>query len=289
MELSDLHIFRTVVREGGITRAAERLHRVQSNVTTRIRQFEQDLGVDLFVRSGKRLSLSPAGHILLTYADEMLGLADRARAAVQGDTPQGLMRLGSMESTAAVRLPGALAEYGRRFPAVKIELRTGNTEQLATALLASEIDAAYVAEPIAGGPFEKLPVYEEELAIVTARDMDLTGPAGSASHTMLAFEHGCPHRRRLENWFAGRDEIPERIIEMSSYHAILGCVSVGMGIALLPRCVLSALPYADAIRIHDLPPGQDRAQTMLIWRKDVRSANVEALASLYRSEETSQQ
>jgi DNA-binding transcriptional LysR family regulator len=76
---------------------------------------------------------------------------------------------------------------------------------------------------------------------------------------------------------------------MSSYHAILGCVSVGMGIALLPRCVLSALPYADAIRIHDLPPGQDRAQTMLIWRKDVRSANVEALASLYRSEETSQQ
>jgi DNA-binding transcriptional LysR family regulator len=72
MDLADLRIFNTVVRAGGITRAAERLHRVQSNVTTRIRQLEQDLGVSLFIREGKRLHLTPAGHLLIDYADRLL-------------------------------------------------------------------------------------------------------------------------------------------------------------------------------------------------------------------------
>ena len=61
MDLSDLHIFRSVVEAGGVTRAAEKLNRVQSNVTTRVRQLESELGVDLFVRQGKRLHVSPAG------------------------------------------------------------------------------------------------------------------------------------------------------------------------------------------------------------------------------------
>jgi DNA-binding transcriptional LysR family regulator len=82
MELSDLRIFTAVVREGGVTRAAERLHRVQSNVTTRIRQLEDDLGVALFIREGKRLRLAPAGQVLLDYADRLLGLANDARGAV---------------------------------------------------------------------------------------------------------------------------------------------------------------------------------------------------------------
>src|SRR6266705_7113825 len=61
MDLSDLHIFRSVVEAGGVTRAAEKLNRVQSNVTTRVRQLERELGVELFVREGKRLHVSPAG------------------------------------------------------------------------------------------------------------------------------------------------------------------------------------------------------------------------------------
>ena len=77
VELSDLRIFSAVVREGGITRAAERLHRVQSNVTTRIRQLEDKLEVKLFIREGKRLHLSPAGRILLEYSDRLLTLSDQ--------------------------------------------------------------------------------------------------------------------------------------------------------------------------------------------------------------------
>ena len=132
MDLSGLRIFTAVVRAGGVTRAAERLHRVQSNVTTRIRQLEEELGVSLFIRNGKRLHLAPAGQVLLDYADRLLALADEARDAVQDSRPRGVLRLGAMESTAAIRLPGPLAEYHRRYPAVLLELRTGNPQQLAT-------------------------------------------------------------------------------------------------------------------------------------------------------------
>src|SRR5690554_6583159 len=105
MELSDLHVFRTVVEAGGITHAAKRLHRVQSNVTARIRKLEEDLQVQLFVRESRRLQLTPAGRTLLGYADQLLGLAARAREALHDTTPRGLLRIGTMESTAGVRLP----------------------------------------------------------------------------------------------------------------------------------------------------------------------------------------
>src|SRR5260221_13796077 len=168
MDLSDLLIFSTVVHEGSVTRAGERLHRVQANVTTRIRQLEEDLRVTLFIREGKRLHLAPAGQILLTFADRLLALADEARGAVQDAKPRGTFRLGAMESTAAVRLPGPLSEYHRRDPEVVLELRTGNPQILAGAILAGELDAALVAEPIADAPFEKTFAFDEELVIVAA-------------------------------------------------------------------------------------------------------------------------
>lgn len=280
MDLSDLRIFATVVREGGVTRAAEKLNRVQSNVTTRIRQLEEDLQVALFIREGKRLHLAPAGQALLVYAERLLALADEARASVRDPRPRGLFRLGAMESTAAVRLPKALNEYHRRHPEVTLELRTGNPGTLATAILAGELDAALVAEPIADTPFDKVSVFEEEPVIVSAAGLPPVGKAGQFPKTIIAFEHGCPHRKRLENWYEKRGEMPERTVELGSYHAMLGCVAAGMGIALLPRSVLSTFPESKRLTVHRLPPGENRAETVLIWRKGAGSPNIKALQDI---------
>jgi DNA-binding transcriptional LysR family regulator len=277
MELSDLRIFMTVVRAGGVTRAAERLHRVQSNITTRIRQLEQDLGVALFIREGKRLHLSPSGQLLLDYADRLLAIADEARNAVHDTQPRGVLRLGAMESTAAVRLPSPLSTFHRRHPEVSLELRTGNPHQLATAVLAGELDAALVAEPIADAPFDKQPVFLEEFVIVAPADHPPISKTGRAPPTMIAFENGCPHRKRLEDWYAKRGEMPERTIELGSYHAMLGCVAAGMGVALLPKSVLSTFPERRRLSVHALSPGENRAATVLIWRKGVTSPKLQAL------------
>ena len=287
MELSDLRIFRAVVSEGGITRAAEKLHRVQSNVTTRVRQLEENLGVDLFIREGKKLHLSPAGQTLLGYADRLLEIAQDARDAVQDSTPRGTLRLGSMESTAAVRLPAPLTQFHARYPEVTLELRTGNPQQLAQAVLDGEIDAALAAEPIADTPFEKIPIYNEELVLIAGADQPPIETAREgAPRTLLAFENGCPHRRRLEDWFGHQQEMPDRVIELGSYHAMIGCTVAGMGVALLPKSVLDGFAEKKRLSVHSLPPGQDRAQTVLFWRKGAHSPKIDALIEVLQESRT---
>ena len=278
MDLAELRIFKAVVEEGGVTRAAERLHRVQSNVTTRIRQLEADLGVALFLREGKRLTLTPSGQVLLDYAGRLLDLAEEARGALQDRQPRGLFRLGAMESTASVRLPKPLAAFNRRHPAVTLELRTGNPTVLSKALLAGEIDAALVAEPVAEARFESLIAFEEEPVIVTSRDHPSLEKA--TPKTMIVFEQGCPHRKRLEAWYAARRDLPERTIELGSYHAMLGCVLAGMGAALLPKSVLKTFPESKRLRIYPLPKEAGSLNTLLIWRKEMESPNVQAFAEI---------
>jgi DNA-binding transcriptional LysR family regulator len=278
MDLGDLQIFRSVVHAGGITRAAERLNRVQSNVTTRVQQLEADLGVQLFIREGKKLHLSPEGKLLLDYADRLLDLAQEAREAVHDAKPRGLLRLGSMESTASVRLPVPMNEYLSRYREVSLELRIGTPRELATAVREGELDAALVAEPIADAPFEKIPLYDEELVIIAAANHPpIKSPQDVNGRSVLAFEAGCPYRQRLDDWFARSSEMSDRVIEMSSYHAMLGCTVAGMGISLVPKMVLKTFPDAKLLSIHPLPPGLKIAPTVLIQRKGAVSPKVNAL------------
>src|SRR5258705_7473553 len=124
MDFAVLQVFKAVATAGGISAAAKKLHRVQSNVTTRIQQLEASLGTQLFVRDKGRLHLSPSGELFLNYVDEMLKLSQQARDALSGDAPRGVLRIGTLESTAASRLPPLLSRYHKKYPAVRVELMT---------------------------------------------------------------------------------------------------------------------------------------------------------------------
>jgi DNA-binding transcriptional LysR family regulator len=283
MDLADLHVFRTVVESGGVTAAAGRLHRVQSNVTARIKKLEDDLGTPLFLRVGKRLQITPAGRTLLDYAQRLLALAEEARDALQADAPpRGLLRLGTMESTAGVRLPGPLADYHRRYPQVRVELQTGSPRDMMARVLAGEADAALVAEPVGDARLATLAVFDEELVLVTAaghppvrQPADLRGEA-----SVLAFHPGCPHRERLERWFGQGGRAIARMVELASYHVMLGCVAAGMGVALMPRSVLAGYVGRRRLREHRLAAPFRQVKTLLVWRRDQPQAKVSALAEI---------
>jgi DNA-binding transcriptional LysR family regulator len=151
---------------------------------------------------------------------------------------------------------------------------------LSGAILAGELDAALVSEPIADTPFEKMLAFEEEPVIVSAAGHPPVGKKGRFPTTMIAFEHGCPYRKRLENWYARHGEMPERTVELGSYHAMLGCVVAGMGIALLPKSVLTTFPESKRLTVHRLPAGENRSKTVLIWRKGADSPNIAALRAI---------
>ena len=273
MELSDLAVFRTVVQAGGITRAAEKLNRVQSNVTTRIKQLEERLGLQLFRRQGRSLVLSPEGELLQSYAQRLFRLADEAENELRTGKPMGVFRIGSLESTAGSRLAPILSRFHRLYPGVVVELVTGTSGALVQRVTNFEIEAAFVSEPFTAPGLEKMKVFEEELVLITARDEDkVTRAAQLAGSTVIAFANGCSYRKRLEEWLGASGVMPARTLEFASYQAMIACVAAGTGFALVPRSLLVSLRAANDVRQHELPVKVRRNRTHLIWNGSASTA-----------------
>ncbi len=271
MELSSLRIFKTVAEEGSVTQAAARLNRVQSNVSARLNQLEESLGVTLFNRSGRRMLITAEGSRLLEYADRLLRLADEAQMSVRGEQePSGQLRIGSMETTAAARLPRVLGAFHRKFPQVDLLLDTGPTDYLVQQVLNHKVDLALVSAPIERPELEQVPVFVEELVLLTdALHGPVTGPADVAQRTLLGFRSGCSYRRRLEWWFADAGVSHGRVAEFGTFEAIIGCVAAGMGVAMMPREVLRQRGLGKTVQCHTLPPEVAQVETMLVWRRDI--------------------
>lgn len=273
LDLDSLEIFRSVAREGGVIRAAARLNRVQSNVTTRIKQLEERLGVALFRRQGRSLALTAEGQGLLVHAERLLQLAAQAESELREGPARGALRLGSLESTAGSRLPAILSRFHRLHPAVVIELSTGTTAALLQRVTEFRLDAAFVSEPFNAGALTSNAVFEEELVLVTHRLHPPVQRAGDLSRsTILAFTQGCSYRKRLEDWFGSANVLPERVLEFASYPAIIACVAAGTGCAIVPQSVLLALRAAGDVRQHALPERIRRNCTHLVWHGEASPA-----------------
>jgi DNA-binding transcriptional LysR family regulator len=274
-----LEIFCAVAAEGSVTRAAQRLQRVQSNVTTRVRQLEDAVGCTLFLREGKRMALTPEGHTLLAYAQRLLALAEEARQALQPSQPQGRLRLGAMESTAASRLPGPLARFHGQWPGVALELSTGASQDLLDRLRAHTLDAVLIAWP-PGQPsdpaLDAVPVFCEELLLALPADhAPISGPQEVQPGTLAAFERGCSYRHIAQQWLAARTP-PLQWLELGSYHAILACVAAGNCVGVVPRSVLELARTPPALHLHPL----QSVDTLLVRRAGYRSAALEVLQQI---------
>jgi DNA-binding transcriptional LysR family regulator len=275
-ELSDLRIFLAVAEEESISRAAERLNYVQSNVSARVRNLEERLGVTLLNRQSRGVTLSPAGRVFHAYAIRILALAGEAERMIQEkDAPAGTFMLGSLETTAAVRLPALLATYHRQWPQVELQLRTGTTDELLNNVLNYQVDAAFVGGGIEHPDLVATLAFREELVMAAAPETELTR---TTPCNILVFRRGCSYRGRLEAWLREEGILPYRIMEFGSVDGIIGCVAAGMGITVLPRSVFGS---ARGVVLRPLPPHIAAIETMLVRRRDAApSRAVTALLEL---------
>jgi DNA-binding transcriptional LysR family regulator len=281
IDLESLKIFRTVVDEGGIVRAANKLHRVQSNVTTRIRHLEEHLGTRLFRRDGRSIRLSAEGQILLTYTDRLLRLADETVSEMRNGKPKGVFRLGALESTAGSRLAPILSRYHSLYPDVVVELATGTTAGLVTRVVNFELEAAFVSEPFTAPSLQARCVFEEQLVLVTSRGIgkEMSSPADLGRSTLIAFAQGCSYRKRTEEWLGSANVMAERIMEFASYQTMIACVAAGTGFAVVPKSVLEALRATRSVRQHALPKQFSQNCTYIVWHGDP-SPSLRSLLSL---------
>ncbi|RJG09119.1 LysR family transcriptional regulator [Pseudomonas cavernicola] len=294
MDLSALEIFRAVAQERSITRAALRLDRVQSNVTTRIRQLEEELGVQLFLRDGKRMTLTDRGQHFLEYTEKLLALAEEARQSMHPDIPSGHLRIGSMESTAASRLPSLLAQYHGQWPGVSLEVTTGPSRDLLEALQERRLDCALIANPVtltagqwvaealASGLQGETVFTEELLLVMPAQHPRVHGPADVKIRTLAGFSRACTYRQVAENWLCSHVEGVQKnlkVQEVGSYHSILACISAGSCVGILPRSVLELQREPPKVRTHPVM----NIDTQLVWRTGYGTAAFESFRDLLQS------
>jgi DNA-binding transcriptional LysR family regulator len=285
MDATALNTFLAVARRGSVTSAALELHTVQSNVTSRIKQLEAELDTALFVRHSRGVTLTAAGARLRGYAERFGALAAEARAAVRDDgTVKGALCIGSMETTAAVRLPELLGRFHARHPDVQIELRTGTTAELLEQVLAHRLDAAFVAGPLDHPELEAETAFEEELVLVSARDSSSVGERlARGALTAVTFRQGCAYRQRLEAAFSERGWLPFRRLELGTVEGILGCVAGDVGVSVLPRSVVAASSFRESLRIDAFAPQPLSTETLFVRRRDAHlGSTMRAFAVLLR-------
>lgn len=269
MDASDLKLFESVARTGGMGRAAGELNTVQSNVTARVRALERELGCPLFVRHSRGVSLTPAGRRLLPYATRVARLLSEARRAVAEDgTARGPLVLGSLETASALRLPRILAAFATAHPTVDLTLVTGTSAELIDQVLAAKLDGAFVAGPVRHAELTEEVMFREELVLLTApRVRGWVDLADERNLKLIVFRAGCSYRQRLEAMLAERGIVGVRRLEFGTLDGILGCVAAGIGVTMLPRAVI-APNWLEILAMHELPGGEGRVDTLFIRRSD---------------------
>ncbi|MDD2899884.1 MAG: LysR family transcriptional regulator [Desulfuromonadaceae bacterium] len=269
MELNELRMFIAVAREESVTRAAETMHCVQSNVTARIRQLEEQLGTSLFQRRNRGMHLTASGDLLLEYAEKIINLVSEAEQAVREQDGRGAkLSIGSMETTAAVRLPELLFRYHQLYSEVELSLHIGTSEESITRLLDYQLDGAFVGCEVSHGDLVAEKAFDEELTMVVPRGGEEILQSGTT--TILVFRSGCAYRARLEEWLRQTGQVPYRVMELGSTEAIIGCVAAGMGISFLPRSVVDLPRYSGTIDCRTLPPEVSTVVTWFVRRKSGR-------------------
>jgi DNA-binding transcriptional LysR family regulator len=274
MDVADLKVFEAVARLGGMNRASAELHTVQSNVTSRVRNLEQELDTKLFIRHRNGVTLTAAGRRLLPFALRARRLLDEAKRAVRDDgTPSGPLTLGSLETTAAHRLPPIVASYGRLFPEVDIVLRTATNARLIEDVLADRIEGAFVCGPVTDKRLAHDVVFREELVVATATSVSRwESLVRNGELKIVVKPAGCSYRDRLEDVLA-RKGFAARRLEFGTLEAVLGCVEAGLGATLLPRTVVDPAERAGRVRTHRLGMADSEAETVFIRQRDACSSS----------------
>lgn len=267
MEISHLRVFRAVAEAESVTGAARVLNCVQSNVTARIKSLEEELGIQLFYRKPRGMALSPAGRILLDYAQKILHLEKEVKDALHDDgIIKGRLMLGAFESLAAVRLPTILSTYHRHYPDVDLSLITADSSELNRKVLHYEIDGAFVTDGYEMPNIEWREAFREKLVLVY--------PAGklsvekAAQKGLLVFPKPCAYRERLESWCQMKGIAIHQKVELGSADGMIQCVAAGMGVTILPHSLVKKAASIGSVSIRRIGKKLASVPIMFVKRKD---------------------
>ena len=268
MDLTLLHYFHTVAREGSFMAAAEKLGYAQSNLSTRIRQLEEMAGTELLIRGRNGVTLTERGQVLYFYADKLLALSEEAESAVKGEGySTGRITIAAMESAAVTFLSGLLAKFHRKYPDTSVKVITGTSDAGVRAVLANNADITVAVGENSHEDLSSIPLRKEELVLVTDRSDQENDLKRLLARPLLVFPSGCAYRRALERMITDYGIAAVHTMEFTSLGAILASVSAGLGISVFPMSAINSFTAGDSLRMIPLPEEYKTADIYLVFRR----------------------
>lgn len=263
MQLAQLAAFAETARLGNVSRAAEALNVTQPALTARLRGLELDLGVDLFVRRSRGMSLTDAGRALLPHAQRVLAQVDEGRKAVRdlASGKVGELLIAAAPAVSTYFLPTVLKTFQTTHPLVRMGVRTGHTEEVLEMVLAREVDVG-VGRPIRHPEAQLIPLFDDELVLVASRHHPFARRGKVRllelnDDRLILFDRASSYYDLTSSLLRQAGVVPESVIELDNVEAAKKMVIEGLGVALLPRMALVAELRARSllpVRMTGAPP-----------------------------------
>lgn len=284
-----LQVFYTVAKQLSFTKAADILYMTQPAVTFQVKQLEEHFNTRLFERSHGKISLTPAGDLVLGFAERILALTGEMDARVGEMTGQvtGPLMIGASTTIAEYQLPRILGEFKERFPQVQARLTVANSETVAAKVADHSLDVGLIEAPSHNANLTTLACCEDELVMICAPNHALASRASVnareiADQAYVSREHGSGTREVVDDFFKNNGVNPDDLhieMELGSREAIKGAVEASLGVAIMSASAVSKEIQLGTLVAVQLNPRLTRQLSMVYAPEKFRSKLLDAFIS----------
>ena len=284
MNVRFLEAFVWVTKLGSFKAAAEKLHTTQAGVSSRISTLEEQLGVKLFEREHRAVTLTYQGSQMLPYAERMIELQARLVGAIgKSENLTGVLRIGVIETVVHTWLADLLTRFSSRYSKVTVEVVSETSFKLRDDLLRGVLDCTITAEEITPGFVDNRRLAEVDMRWVASEAIAKALPAGRlnftdlAKHPLISFSRESSVYRNIVQQATG---VELRVNYFSSLGAMIGLARSGFGIALVPAIVIGRELSRGELVLLDVEPEPAKLLLVASMRAEPASPLAEAFMAL---------
>jgi len=258
MDSNLLKVFVEVANTKSISLGAKQLGFTQSNVTSRIKQLEKSMSYDLFHRTNRGVVLTFEGEKFYPFAVEIIKKVEEATMQMKNINYQALLKIGTTQLNATIRLLPIIEMLKNEFPNMKVEISIDSTKRLKEKLLDYKYDIIFINGAPENKDLEILNIFKDEVYLLEPKEK-------KAHNTLFSYKEGCAYCSYLENYIKETKGDSFKTVYLENYELILGSVNAGYGISLFSKEIVKKFGYLDKLKLTKVDIQID---AHLVCRKD---------------------
>ncbi|MCX2825957.1 LysR family transcriptional regulator [Bacillus pseudomycoides] len=248
MESHDLWIFKHVAELQSISRAAEKLGYVQPNISQRIKNLEDELGVKILKRNNRGVTLTEEGKVLLDYTNEIMLLMNEAKSKINPQKWRESLTIGASQTISAVKVPQLFSSFLASYKNMDVKIRTNDNAKLQEMLLYGELDGIFLSGTYNHSQLETVYSYYENIILISSKHNPLENQI-----LLVNSDPNCIYRQQLLDYCNKNDFDQKTIMEFDSLESIMQAAHDGLGISIIPANVAYSRTKTKAIHYEELP------------------------------------